>query len=98
MTQGIGMTKTTTTKSTKVIIEHVDRLGAKIEVGSQVAYPDGNHLHIGTVKKLNPKMIGISKFNDVSRTWGRATTNKYPDDCIVLEGPRVTMYLIKHAK
>lgn len=97
MIPDIGMTKKMTTKSTKVI-DHNDKLGAKIELGSCVAYPDGNHLHIGTVKKLNPKMIKISKFNDVSRKWTRSTINKYPDDCIVIEGPRVTMYLIKNSK
>lgn len=91
------MTKTNT-KSTKAIIEHFDRIGAKITVGATVAYPDGNRLHVGTVKKLNPKMIGISKFNDVSRSWGKATTNKYPNDCLVIDGPRVTMYLIKNSQ
>ena len=77
---------------------HFDRVGKQLLVDDIVAYPDRNHLAIGKVKKLNPKMIGIGKFNDVSRCWGKSTTNKYPDDCLVIEGPRITMYLIKNTQ
>ena len=86
------MTKTNT-KSTKVI-EHIDRLGNKLTVGAYVAYPDGNHLHVGVVKKLNPKMISIESIDTI---W-KSKCKKYPYDCLVLEGPRLTMYLIKNSR
>jgi hypothetical protein len=46
----------------------------------------------GTVKKLNPKMIGVTRLGGYK--WD-GPNNKYPDQVIVLEGPEVTMYLLK---
>ena len=73
-------------------IEHKDKLGKPIKVGDCVAYPGGNTLLIGTVKKLNPKMIGVTRLGGYK--WD-GPNNKYPDQVIVLEGPEVTMYLLK---
>lgn len=73
-------------------IEHRDKLGKIIKVGDCVAYPGGNTLLIGTVKKLNPKMIGVTRLGGYK--WD-GPNNKYPDQVIVLEGPEVTMYLLK---
>jgi hypothetical protein len=73
-------------------IEHRDKLGKLIKVGDCVAYPGGNTLLIGTVKKLNPKMIGVTRLGGYK--WD-GPNNKYPDQVIVLEGPEVTMYLLK---
>jgi len=73
-------------------IEHRDKLGKIIKVGDCVAYPGGNTLLIGTVKKLNPKMIGVTRLGGYR--WD-GPNNKYPDQVIVLEGPEVTMYLLK---
>ena len=74
-----------------VEIVHKDKLGRLIKVGDCVAYPGSNALIIGTVKKLNPKMIGVAKLGKSS--WG--PKNKYPHDCVLLDGPEVTMYLLK---
>ena len=37
--------------------EHVDKLGQPLALDDIVAFPDGNSMHIGIVKKLNPKQV-----------------------------------------
>jgi hypothetical protein len=72
-------------------IEHRDRLGRLLKVGDCVAYPYHNSLDIGRVKKLNPKMIGIAKLGKRENY-----SNKYPTDLVLLDGPEVTMFLLKN--
>ena len=74
-------------------IVHKDRLGRELKVGDCVAYPAGNTLVIGVIKKINPKMVGVSALGK-QRTWSTAK-NKYPMDCVRLDGPEVTMYLLR---
>jgi hypothetical protein len=74
-------------------VEHKDKLGRILKLGDCVAFPQHNSLGIGTIKKLNPKMVkvvkvGKSKFRDNG-------SNKYPQDCVLLDGPEVTMYLLR---
>jgi hypothetical protein len=75
-------------------VEHRDRLGRLLKVGDCVAYPSHNSLGIGTIKKLNPKMIKVGRIGSKFSSNG---TNKYPQDIVLLEGPDVTMYLIKNS-
>lgn len=75
----------------KEIPEHKDKLGRPLKVGSFVAFPDRNSLEVGIVKKLNPKMVGIGRLKS---KW---TQNKYPADLVMLEGPEVSMYLLKNS-
>ncbi len=77
----------------KEIIEHRDKLGRLIKIGDCVAYPGSNSLIIGTVKKINPKMIGVTAVG--KNRWG--PNNKYPNDCVLLDGPEVTIYLLKNS-
>jgi hypothetical protein len=79
----------------KEIPEHKDKLGRLLKVGDCVAYPSGNTLIVGLIKKLNPKMVGVSSLGK-NRSWSSAK-NKYPDDCVLLDGPEVTMFLIKNS-
>lgn len=72
---------------------HKDRLGRELKVGDCVAYPSGNSLVIGVIKKINPKMVGVSALGK-KNIWGSAK-NKYPMDCVRLDGPEVTMYLLR---
>lgn len=72
--------------------EHRDRLGRLLNVGDCVAYPSHNSLGIGTVKKLNPKMVKVVPVGSNYRSNG---SNKYPQDMVLLDGPEVTMYLLK---
>lgn len=73
----------------KEIIEHKDKLGRLLKVGDFVAFPDRNSLEVGIVKKLNPKMIGIGHLKS---KWSQ---NKYPQDTVLLNGPEVSIYLLK---
>lgn len=75
----------------KIIPEHKDKLGRLINLGDFVAFPDRNSLEVGIVKKLNPKMIGIGR---IKSKW---TQNKYPEDIIKVEGPEVSVYLLRNS-
>ena len=77
----------------KEVPEHRDKLGRLLKIGDCVAYPGHNTLMIGIVKKLNPKMVGVSRLG--KNNWG--PSNKYPSDIVLLDGPEVTMYLIKNS-
>jgi hypothetical protein len=76
-------------------VVHRDRLNRLLKIGDCVAYPSHNSLAIGTVKKLNPKMVKVVPLGTKYRSDG---TNKYPQDLVLLDGPEVTMYLLKHSK
>lgn len=74
-------------------IIHKDKLGRIIKVGDAVCYPYHNSLELGTVKKLNPKMVTVWEVGPRSKWYTGA--KKYPNDLIIVEGPAVTMYLLK---
>ena len=78
---------------TKESIEHRDKLGRPLKVGDCVAYPGYNHLEIGIIKKINPKMVKIVK---VGAKYPHNGSNKYPEDVVLLEGPKVSMYLLSN--
>ena len=87
-----------TTKS-KVVKEypiHKDRIGQTIKLDDYIAYPQNNHLNLGIVKKLNNKMIGVSRLvkNKKVYNWSNSYTNKYPEDCVIVDGSRVTMLIM----
>lgn len=69
---------------------HKDLLGRPIKLGDVVAYAQSNTLCVGTVDKLNPKMIRVKPFRG---SWG---SNKYSSDCAILEGEAVTFHLLKN--
>lgn len=75
---------------------HKDRLDQTLNEGDCVAYPSGNSLVIGTITKINPKMLKVTAVG-AKGYWARGT-NKYPEDLIKLNGEEVTMYLLKNAK
>ncbi len=77
----------------KELPEHRDKLGRFLKVGDCVAYPLHNSLGIGTIKKLNHKMIGVAQVGSRSKS----TNNKYPGDLVLLDGPEVTMYLLRES-
>lgn len=79
------------TKSKKEI-EHRDRLGRLLKLGDCVAVAHHNGLMIGTIKKLNPKMLKVAR---VGASYARSDGyNKYPSECVLLDGPEVTMFLL----
>jgi hypothetical protein len=74
---------------TKTVPEHKDKLGRILSLGECVAYPDGNVLLLGTIVKLNPKML---KIKPLSKSW---EVNKYPNDTLKVDAPDLTWYLLK---
>ena len=77
----------------KEIPQHRDKLGRLLEVGDAVCYPDRNTLEFGTVKKLNAVMVTVWE-SGRSGSWYTGS-RKYPKDLIKVEGPEVTLYLLK---
>ena len=77
----------------KAEIEHKDKLGRVLKVGDCVAYPERNTLVIGTVKRLTPKMTMVAELGQ--RYFNDNGYRKYPNDLVLLEGPEVTMYLLR---
>jgi hypothetical protein len=84
----------TAEKKTKSVLEHRDKLGKLLAVGDAVCYPDRNSLELGTVKKLNPKMVKVFEAGRANSKW-YSGSNKYPQDLVKIDGPEVTMYLLK---
>lgn len=80
----------------KEIPEHKDRLGRVLKVGDCVVYPSHNSLEIGTVKKLNNKMVKVWRVGTKESRW-YSGSNKYPSDIVIVEGPEVTMYLLRES-
>lgn len=80
----------------KEIPEHRDKLGRILAVGDTVIYPCYNHLELGTVKKLTPKMVSVWE-SGMHGKW-YSGSKKYPHDIVKVEGPEVTMYLLKLTK
>lgn len=83
--------------ATKKEITHKDKLGRPLSVGDAVVYPSRNSLEIGTVKKLNPKMVKVMEFGRHESNWYTGS-NKYPNDIVLVNGPEVTLYLLKGNK
>jgi hypothetical protein len=77
----------------KAEILHKDKLGRVLAMGDAVCYPDRNRLEFGTVKKLNVKMITVWEVGS-HNSW-YIGSRKYPQDLVKVDGPEVTMYLLK---
>ena len=80
---------------------HTDALGKDIAVDDYVAFPQGNQLMIGRVKKLSDKMIIIDTMvkKRLNRRTGEyvETYRKYPKDSVVVDQDAgLTMYVIRN--
>lgn len=71
--------------------EHKDRLGRILKVGDCVAVSHHNQLMIAIIKKITPKMIKVSELG----TQYRSEYNKYSSECVRLDGPEISVYLLK---
>jgi hypothetical protein len=76
-------------------VEHKDKLGRVLKVGDCVAYPESNRLEIGTIKRITPKMTMVAELGKTPSWYSRNGHRKYPSDMVLLEGPEVTMYLLR---
>jgi hypothetical protein len=71
---------------------HKDPLGNKLIEGDYVAWASHNHLKIGTVYKLTPKMVLVIP------TGKQYRDRKYPKDVIKINDSKVSMYMLKYSK
>lgn len=90
-----NLNKMATVRVPKDPIEHRDKLGRLLKEGDCVAYPNSNTLAVGIIKKIHPKLIGVAHLGQ-KHSW-QGNSNKYPSDLVLLDGPEVTMYLIKNS-
>lgn len=68
-----------------------DKLGRELAVGDCVAYSAGSRtLHIGKIEKFHNIMVGVIR--------NKTMSNQYPAELVKLDGPEVTMYILKGAK
>ena len=73
-------------------VTHRDILGQPLAVGDVVVFPSSNTMYVGTITKLNPKMVKVKRVATNS-SWEQ---NKYPSDLARVSGAEVTMYLLKN--
>ena len=78
----------------KPTIKHSDILGQPLDVGDAVVFPASNSMYVGTITKLNPKMVKVKRVG-TKYSWEQ---NKYPADLAKVSGAEVTMYLLKQSK
>lgn len=78
--------------------KHQDLFGKLLAVGDCVVYPQTNSLYVGTVVKLNPKMVKVKNIKTSPSRWYSGETNKYPIDLVKVDGPEVTMFLLKNSR
>jgi hypothetical protein len=72
---------------------HKDKLGKVLNIGDCVAYSgDRRHLKIGIIDKLCPKMISI---HEVDKKY---SSMAYPTETVRLDGPEITMYILRAGK
>ena len=76
-------------------IVHKDILGNMLKLGDSVVYPDHNRMKIGTVKKLTPKMVNVK---EIGRSRTENPDRKYPQELLVVDDPKLTMYILKNSK
>lgn len=77
----------------KEIPVHKDKLGRELAVGDAVCYPSHNSLYIGTVTKLNPKLVGVTA---VGTKW-KSQSNKYPSELVKLDNADLTFYVLQNS-
>jgi hypothetical protein len=78
----------------KPLPAHNDLFGQPLAVGDCVVFPHTNSMLVGTVSKLNPKMVRVKRVH-TKYPW---ESNKYPDALVKVHGAEVTMYLLKNSK
>ncbi len=74
--------------------EHVDKLGQQLSLDDVVAFPDGNSMCIGIVKKLNPKQVSVNKVS--KQKWRNHVQYKYPEDLVKIPGELAIIYILQN--
>lgn len=77
-----------------VVVEHRDKFGRLIQLDDTVVYVYYNTLYVGTVKKINPKMLGIARLTNHRSRAIRSLDLRYSKDCVIMDSAVVTMWLL----
>jgi hypothetical protein len=73
---------------------HLDILGRRILPGDFVISQSyGQELGIYVVERLTEKMLKLKKIKSGNR---KSNQLRYPDDCVKVEGPEVTLFLLNN--
>jgi hypothetical protein len=76
---------------------HCDKLGRTISLDDFVAIPDHDILLVGKIIKLNPGTVQIKVFDPQNDYYNGSTINKYSMDTAIINGPDVSLYLLKNS-
>ena len=81
-------------------IEHRDLLGKVIKVGDVVAYPSHSEQLVGVVIKLTAKRVKVNRLTEYAKdTWYiRPFYQCKPECTVIVEGPHVMAYVVKHSQ
>ena len=74
--------------------KHFDKIGHEIKLDDIVVAVADNCLILATVIKINPKTIRLSKICDAPTKWNKRTYDRRGNECKVINGPEVTLYLL----
>jgi hypothetical protein len=74
---------------------HFDKIGHEIKLDDVVVSVSDNSLILATVIKINPKTVKISKICDAPTKWNARTFDRYGHEVKIINGPEVTLYLLK---
>ena len=74
-------------------IQHRDIFGRQLQLGDCVVAPYyGKDLGVFRIVKITPKMVKIQRIGS------RGCSSAYPHHTVRVEGPEVTMYLLKNSE
>ena len=77
-------------------IVHRDLLRRELKVGDSVAVAEGNELIVCTITKFTPKMMRVHPITGLQYYRSRGYL-KYPEQCVLLDGTYVTMYILRNS-
>lgn len=79
----------------KAPVQHSDKFNQLLADGDYVVYPcSGTRIGVGRIKRQTPKKVRILPVGHVENPWGYGEPQQYPHECVKLEGPALTMYII----
>lgn len=73
-------------------VEHKDILGNPILDTSKLAVARHNQLYVCSILKITPKMMRVTPIQ--GNTYPKEFL-AYPDNCVVVDGPDVLVYILK---
>lgn len=74
-----------------------DRLGRELVIGDAVAVAHHNQLMVAKIEIMNPKMLRVRSLEPGKfYSYRDRGYLKRPDECIKIDGPDITMYILAY--